>query len=145
MEPVKENNIKLILQDNEAIDKAIHAYYVNQSRDTVMDVLSAVYMKVQDNAQLLIPCDAPEAADKELMDFKTLELNNGSVAVVAFSLLENLELGPETESVTYPIALLFQSVLENDNVAGVLLNPWKEPFMLTKEIITLLLTPDSAM
>jgi len=142
MNQMNDSILDTILQGNDIIDEAINDYYLSPGQENFIRILSSINILIRGNAQFLIPCSIDNSGDSKEFLYKTLEIDDGSVVIAAFSSQANLELGPKTEAITNYIDDLFQAVLENNIISGILLNPWSKSFLVTKEIINLLLEPE---
>lgn len=128
------------LDGNEAIEKAIHAYYEQQSQDALFNVLGAIHVCMAADRHVIVPVDIYKEDDgSESFELKTLVLEEGKIAAVAFTSQENFEKAPQSGALSHFIDSVFTAVNGNENMAGILLNPWGESFLLTQEFLSMLL------
>ena len=124
------------LEGNECIDEAVTAFYKNPSEDTFTGILYAIYLRMMADGHFIIPVDPYEDEEgNQGFNFKTLLNENNELAVAAFTTGENFKKAPETGALSNFIDSLLVAVKGDDNISGILLNPWGETFFLTKEMI----------
>ena len=72
--------------------------------------------------------------------FKTVVLENESQPLVAFTSQEELRNAPEESPVISNFMdVVFQHVLGEEPIPGVLLNPWGQSFYLSRELLQMVL------
>jgi hypothetical protein len=128
------------LDGNEAIEEAIHAYYEQSSQDALFNVLGAIHVCMAADRHVIVPVDIYKEDDgTESFELKTLVLEDGKIAAVAFTSQENFEKAPQSGALSHFVDSVFTAVNDNENMAGILLNPWGESFLLTQELLFMLL------
>lgn len=144
-------------RENEVIEKAIARLNETQSRESVIAVLEAIRAEMNRGGSFLVPVEVPQSA-LDLFDPETakpgdivqttedlhlairkLKLENGEAYLAAFTSAAEVEKGEETSTVTNTIAAYLDSVLHLEGVAGIVINPWDDPFLLTKDMIRMIL------
>ena len=147
------------LAGNKTIEEAIARHYEESSKESLIGVLEAIRLRMHEDGHFLLPVIAPEqmlnivdpekvkvgdtiTAEEELhFKFHTLETNDGRIWLVAFTSQEEFEKGESTSIISYFIDAFLQSC-RNMNEAGVIINPWEKPFLLTKEMINVIFEAD---
>ena len=138
MENKKEQDA--YLEGNERINEAVSAFYKNPSEGVFTALLYAIYLRMVEDGHFIIPVDERKDADgNQCFDFKTLMTENKELAVAAFTTRKEQAKAPETGVLSNFIDSLLNAVKENDSLSGILLNPWGESFLLTKEMIAAIL------
>jgi hypothetical protein len=128
---------------NDIIKKAIHEYYQEQTEHRFMGICMAVRNRIVQDGHLLFPVDVGVDEDAgQTFEFKNLELD-GQPVMVAFTSIEEKEKGPEAGGLSTFIESVLEPLLQMDEIAGLLINPWGESICLGKEDIAMILTPGS--
>lgn len=128
------------LDGNESIEEAIHAYYEQPSKDAVANLLMSIYRCMAANRHVIVPVDIHEEDNgQQSYELKTLLLEDGTVAAVAFTSQDNFAKAPQSGGLSHFIDSVFTAVHGDENLAGILLNPWGESFLLTKDLLTAIL------
>lgn len=143
------------LGKNEKIEKAIDAFHQNRSQETLAAVLASIMEVMEDDGHLLIAVDMREnegiglpgtAADPVPLDHdasyvcQTLQTKDGRTFLAGFTSHEELHKGADTDMISDFMKPLFQELLGNEELSGILINPWGDrSFMLTKDMIALML------
>ncbi len=145
------------VSENEVIKKAIAGLNETQSREGVIAVLEAIRAEMNRDGSFLVPVEVPQSAlalfDPETakpgdivqatenlhLVIRKLKLENGEAYLVAFTGAAEVEKGEATSTVSSSIAAYLESVLHSEGVAGIVINPWDDPFLLTKDMIHMIL------
>ena len=128
---------------NDIIEKAIHEFYQEQTEHRFMGICMAVRNRIAQDGHLLFPVDMGVDEDGcQTFEFKNLELE-GQPVMVAFTSVEEKEKGPQAGGLSTFIDSTLEALLQMDEIAGLLINPWGESICLGKEDIALILTPGS--
>lgn len=151
------------LAGNTSIEEAIDRYYENQSKETVIGVLEAIRRRMCEEGRFLVPMILPQAAidmfdiehvkvgdtisSPEELHFKLhhLETQDGQQWLVAFTSQEEYEKGESASTISNCIEDMLKGC-RGMAEAGIVINPWGNSFLLTKELIGLILkanTPDN--
>ena len=151
------------LAGNMGIENAIEQYYANQSKETVIGVLEAVRQRMHEDGCFVVPVILPQAAidmidiehvkvgdtisSPEELHFKLhhLETQDGQQWLVAFTSHEEYEKGESASTVINGIEDMLKGCRDMPE-AGIIINPWGNSFLLTKELIHLILkanTPEN--
>ncbi len=156
------NNDDDSLNENAEIESAISDFNADNSKDNFINVLEAIRLRMHDDGQFLVPCLTPQAAigmfdldnikvgdtvtSKEELHFRleTLRTDDGKTWLAAFTSQEELSKGnydhPLT-SITTDIREFLKYCFEISE-EGVIINPWGEHFILSKEAIKLIFDAD---
>ena len=128
---------------NDLIEKAIHEFYQEQSDHNFIGICMAVRNRIAQDGHLLFPVDFGADEDGcQTYEFKNLELE-GHPVMVAFTSIEEKEKGPQAGGLSTFIDGVLEVLLQTDEIAGMLINPWGESICLGKEDIAMILTPGS--
>lgn len=147
------------LDGNEIIEDAIERYYADQSRESLIAVLESIRKRMHEDGHFMIPVIPPQTAIN-MMDLEHLkvgdtvtsdgdlhftlhriETNDGKQWLVAFTSREEYEKGERASIISNFIDGMLKGCKDMSG-AGIIINPWGKSFMLTKELINLILNAD---
>jgi len=147
------------LDGNNVIEDAIDRYHKNQSRENLIAVLESIRRRMHEDGHFMIPV-IPEQAAIDMLDiehvsvgdtvtsdeelhFKLhyIDTDDGKRWLVAFTSQAEYEKGESASIISNFIDSMLRSCKDMSN-AGIIINPWGKPFMLTKELINLILDAD---
>lgn len=123
------------LTGNSIIEEAIARYHRESDRDMLQAVVNAILCRMQANGHFLIPAAVQE--DGRSFDLHHIRANDGSMWLAAFTSPEEYEKGQKTAALSYFIDA-FLALCADMPEAGIVVNPWGQPFLLTKDLIRLL-------
>lgn len=147
------------LDGNSIIEEAIAHFYDEQSRDNLIAVLEAIRRRMHEDGHFMIPVIPPQAAidmldlehtrvgdtvtSGEDLHFKLqhIETKDGRQWLVAFTSEEEYRKG-ESSSIISNFIEGYLKGCRNMDGAGIIINPWGNSFLLTKELINLILDAD---
>lgn len=145
MHPIEANDtfVDPTLLGNECIEAAIHEFYQEQTEHHFMGICMAIRNRMLQDGHLLFPVDIGVDEDGcQTFAFKNLVLD-GQPVMVAFTSAEEKGKGPEAGSLSTFMDSVLETLLQMDEIAGLLINPWGESIFLGKEDIAMILTPGS--
>ena len=144
MEERTNQNYDPYTNGNEEIEKAIHQCYLQSSPIALMGVLTAIHLRMVEDGHLIVPVDVFEGADgSACFNLKAIQLEDQQVAVPAFTSQKEFEKGPQCGALSHFIDSVLAAVYEQDDCAGLLLNPFGESFLLTKDLISAILVKNT--
>lgn len=156
------DNHDYLLDGNVTIETAISKFNTDKSKDNFANILESIRLRMHDNGQFLVPCLTPQAAidmidlenvkvgdvitAKEDLHFKleTLHDDDGKAWLAAFTSKKEMEKGRYNHTLT-SISIDIKDFLKyccEISEEGVIINPWGEYFMLSKEAIKLIFEAD---
>lgn len=145
------------LQGNDVIVVAIDMFYQDSSKDNLVKLLESIRNRMNQAGHLLIPVETPQAAlnmidpehikvgdvvtAQEDLHFKMrqLETKDGKQWLVAFTSKEEMNKGESSSVISNFTDGFLEAVMEMEQIAGVILNPWDKFFLLDKELIQVML------
>ena len=145
------------LQGNDVIEVAIDMFYQDSSKDNLVKLLESIRNRMNQDGHLLIPVETPQAAvnmidpehvnvgdivtAQEDLHFKMrqLETKDGKQWLVAFTSQEEMNKGESSSVISNFTDAFLEAVMEMEDIAGVILNPWDKFFLLDKELIKVML------
>ena len=135
-----ETFIDPTLHGNDKIKAAIHLFHQEQSDENYAVACSAVRMRMACNGHLIFPADVIENTDGSTdFLFKTMDVD-GMDFLVAFTDQEEYEKAPASGAVSQFIDSMLENVMQQDDIAGVVINPLGEYLILCKTDIARILT-----
>jgi len=141
------------------IEKALTSFYQNKNNNNIDDffeVFKTVLIAIKHNETFIIPVEQTSDTDetvkpekinsgeakrlKEDLKFniRCIPLRDGDKVWGAFTCKDEVKKGPDTCTLTVNIDELLQGVLMNQNIEGLLINPWDNVFYMSKEFIELI-------
>lgn len=138
-----EHFVDPTLNGNERIEEAIHLFYQEQTEHRFMGVCMSVRERISQDGHLLFPVEMGHDEEGcQTYQFKTLELD-GQPVLVAFTSVAEKDKGPEVGGLSTFADSVLETLLQMEDIAGLLINPWGESICLGKEDIALILNPGS--
>ena len=146
-------------EENRLIEWAIENYHKVQNRETLLTVLQSILLCMRHDGQFIVPVIPPQAAfdmldverlrvgdtvesDEELhFKLNTITADDGTVWLVAFTSHEECEKGESTSTMTLDVGDMLKNCRETAE-EGIIINPWDKSFVLTKELIRVILDAD---
>ena len=133
-----ESFIDPTLHGNEKIKEAIHMFHQEQTNERYDLGCFAVRERMLCEGHLIFPADIIETEDGSTnFLFKTMEMN-GMDFLAAFTDQEEYEKRPASGAVSQFIDVMLENVMKQEDIAGVIINPWGEPFVLCKSDIAMI-------
>ena len=137
--PMEEIIVDPTFQVNEKIKEAIHQYHQEQTNERYDLGCFAVRDRMLCGGQLIFPAEITENEDGATKFlFKTMGFD-GMNFLVAFTDREEYKKRPAPGAVSMFIDVMLENIMQQEDIAGVIINPWGEPFVLCKaDIVTVL-------
>ena len=147
------------LEGNGVIENAISRYHAKQSKENLIVVLEAIRSRMHDDGHFMIPVIPSQAAinmidpkntkvgdtiiSKEDLHFKLhhIETDDGKQWLAAFTSRSEYEKG-ESSSIISNFIESFLKGCKGMKESGIIINPWGKSFMLTSELVNLILDAD---
>jgi hypothetical protein len=121
------------MNPSEKIEEAIGDIYTENNQEKLANLLQALLEAGQEEAQLMVPVVAPgEDAAGEPMRVQT---QDGAMWLAGFTSKGEYEKGEACPVVSCGYFAYMQKALEAEEVEGILLNPWGNGFLFTKDLI----------
>lgn len=124
------------LAGNSIIEEAIGKYYQENSQDNLYGVVSAILYRMHANGHFLIPAVTQE--DGTSFELHHIQSNDSKMWLVVFTSQDEYEKGQKASVISYFIDA-FLEMCKDMPEEGIVINPWGQSFLLTKELINLLL------
>ena len=124
------------LSGNSIIEEAIARYYQESSQDNLLGVVKAILYRMHAKGHFLIPNVTGD--DGTSFELHHVQANDGKLWLAAFTSREEFEKGQEASVLSYFIDA-FLGFCADMPEEGIVINPWGQSFLLTKDLIRLLL------
>ncbi len=128
------------LDGNDLIEKAINAYYAEDSKENLVAVLDVIRQRMHADGHFIVPVIVNED-DENQFAFRTIQTNDGKLWHVVFTSNEEYEKGESSAVVSHFIDSTLQFCLQTD-ATGYIINPWGQSFLLTRELIQMIFDAD---
>ena len=133
------------LEGNERIEKAIDAYYRDGSQENLTAILDEIRMRMHEDGHFIVPIRLNEE-DSSTFFFRALQDDDGNVWNVVCTSKAEFEKGAPSEVLSFFIDRTLKACTEDDSeVAGIIINPWGNSFMLSKDLIRTIFEADGGM
>ncbi len=160
--PGEEEMHDSFLDGNEKIDEAISRLAVEGTREAMVAVLDTIHNRMLQNGHFLLPTrmkfdvndfldiskvkigDTVTSNEPLAFEFCTVQSPDGEQWMVAFTSKQEYEKGESVNGlISQFIDWILDAALQNDNVEGIVLNPWGQSLALPKELISMFVAAGS--
>ncbi len=126
------------LQGNEKVETAIMALQQEPTGEMLAHTLTVIRRRMRENGQLILALEAPAG---EMMQVQAIQTKDGQRWWAAFTGFEEELKGGGSVMSTFltDMEQLFHKALLEDEIQGVILNPWQKTLMLDKTLIRIIL------
>ena len=136
------------LDGNNRIEDAMADYFVGQTDEWKMVILQKIWERIQEDGHMIFPVEyIPNVSNEDTVQqvrLRTIDLENGETVAVAFTSHTEMRKGPESAMLSFFIDTTLEAVYNNEDLAGMMINPWGDEFFLTKPMIRLILNQKEA-
>ena len=126
------------LDGNERIVQAIAAANAEESMDNFHAVVDAIQDRMIADGHFLLPVVHPDGNEEQFL-VRTLRSEKGENYMVAFTSEEEVTKGAPTGILSYFIDSVLEIALQMEGVAGMVIDPWGERFVLNRAAIQMVL------
>ena len=132
-EPLMEENFAdSTLQGNEKIKAAIHLFHREQSDENYTAACHALRERMAEEGHMIFPADITEnAAGCACFHFKTVDIDEMTF-LVAFTDQEEYKKAPASGAVSQCVYPMLENIMQQEEMAGMVINPWGEQLVLCK-------------
>ena len=130
------------LDGNEQIEQAITAFHAEATKERLSSVLEAIRQRMHEDGHFMIPVIASE--DGTEFTFRTVQTKDGKEWLVAFTSPTEFQKGQPSQIISNFIDTMLKACLDTEN-PGFIINPWGESFMLTAELIDMIVKADGGV
>ena len=127
------------LKGNERIEDAIFALQKEATQEQLAHTLTVIRRRMKEGGQLIVAVE-PDPAQAQ-MKLQTVRTPDGKIWWSAFTSFEEELKGSDSVMSTFLTAIepLFQSAVQENEIEGIILNPWNRTIMLDKTLLRLIL------
>ena len=127
------------LKGNERIEDAIFALQKEATQEQLAHALTVIRRRMKEGGQLIVAVE-PDPAQAQ-MKLQTVRTPDGKIWWSAFTSFEEELKGSNSVMSTFLTAIepLFQSAVQENEIEGIILNPWDRTIMLDKTLLRLIL------
>ena len=127
------------LKGNERIEDAIFALQKEATQEQLAHTLTVIWRRMKEGGQLIVAVE-PDPAQAQ-MKLQTVRTPDGKIWWSAFTSFEEELKGSDSVMSTFLTAIepLFQSAVQENEIEGIILNPWNRTIMLDKTLLRLIL------
>lgn len=127
------------LQGNERIEEAIAALQRQATPEVLAHTLTVLRHRMKEEGELILAVEPDFSKDQ--MTIQTVTTADGMHWWIAFSGFEEQSKGAGSIQSTFMTKInhLFQAAIEEDKIAGVIINPWNRTIQLDKQLLSIIL------
>ncbi|MBQ0000877.1 MAG: SseB family protein [Clostridiales bacterium] len=122
------------LMGNEKIEEAIAAFLKESNEENLAVALTAIRRRMKEGGQLVVAVDPSPVSNVQI---RMMELPDGRKWVPVFTSFEEQMAGKDKVMSTFlaDMGQLFDMVLQEPSVSGILLNPWNLKLAMNKQVL----------
>ncbi len=124
------------------LKEAIEDFRKEGSYENLMTILKAIDRVNGSGRRFITPVTVEEGENAAEIDPEKVELtkisDGRSAYLVAFTSMEELKKGPETAALHVDMESLMDVVLDNVDIAGIVIDPWTSSFMFKDDLVRVL-------
>lgn len=134
-----DNKIDEDLLGNEKIEEAIAALQQSPTEELLAHALTVVRRRMRENGQVIIAVEPNAAADQ--MKLQAVKTSDGNSWWTVFTSFDEEMKGSGSVMSTFmtDIGKVLEAALSEEEIHGVIINPWNRTLMLDKTLIRIIL------
>lgn len=134
-----DNKIDEGLLRNEKIEEAIAALQQSPTEELLAHALTVVRRRMRENGQVIIAVEPNAAADQ--MKLQAVKTSDGNSWWAVFTSFDEEMKGSGSVMSTFmtDIGKVLEAALSEEEIHGVIINPWNRTLMLDKNLIRIIL------
>ena len=136
---IHDRHMRMVLQENTKIEEAIEQLQKVPSQEMLTHTLTVLRRRMKEDGELIPSVD--QDAGTGSLQMRLLKTKDGRSWFLAFTSFEEQmkDSNPVMSAFTAKISQLFQMVLEEEKIDGLILNPWNRTIMLDKNLIRIII------
>ena len=130
------------LDGNERIEAAMAAFGAEESNDTLAEVLQTIFDRMQEGGQMIFPVEFVHVGNEgiKMCRIRTVKTPGNKTAVAAFTSYAEVRRAPEESDVEeFVIGDVLESIVQDEEIEGLSINPWGDGIYLPKTLLKLIL------
>ena len=128
------------LEGNVIIEVAIDKFSKEQTRENLISILNSIRKRMHADGHFLIPV-VMDGKDDNNIGFRTIVVGDGKVWYPVFTSKEEFEKGDPSQVISNFIDWTLNTFKEI-SCEGIIINPFGNPFRLTKQLMDLIISAD---
>ena len=129
------------LDGNERIEAAMAAFGADESNDTLAEVLQTIFDRMQEGGQMIFPVEFVHVGNEgiKMCRIRTVKAREDKTAVAAFTSYAEVRRAPESDMEEFAIGDTLESIMKDEEIEGLSINPWGDGIYLPKTLLKLIL------
>ena len=112
--------------------------------ESLLEVLKVINSMIATGGQIVTPIEIPDdIGDGEVkaedIELRHLTMDGKIKYLAAFTSMDEHKKGPEGAALFIPVKELIDTVTATGDIEGIVINPWSSSFILSKDLIRILL------
>lgn len=127
------------LQGNEKMEAAIAGLQQEPTQEMLAHTLTVIRRRMKEKGQVILAVEPPKGLEQ--IQIQAVQTSDGQSWWTAFTSFEEELKGGDSVKSTFltDIDKLFETVLQVEEIQGIILNPWNRTIMLDKNLIQVIL------
>lgn len=127
------------LQGNEKMEAAIAGLQQEPTQEMLAHTLTVIRRRMKEKGQVILAVEPPKGPEQ--IQIQAVQTSDGQSWWTAFTSFEEELKGGDSVKSTFltDIDKLFETVLQVEEIQGIILNPWNRTIMLDKNLIRVIL------
>lgn len=129
------------LDGNERIEAAMAAFGAEESNDTLAEVLQTIFDRMQEGGEMIFPVEFVHVGNEgiKMCRIRTVKARGDKTAVAAFTSYAEVRRAPESDMEEFAIGDTLESIMKDEEIEGLSINPWGDGIYLPKTLLKLIL------
>ena len=129
------------LDGNERIEASMAAFGAEESNDTLVEVLQTIFDRRQEGGQMIFPVEFVHVGNEgiKMCRIRTVTARGDKTAVAAFTSYTEVRRAPESDMEEFAIGDTLESIMKDEEIEGLSINPWGDGIYLPKTLLKLIL------
>ena len=118
------------------------AFGAEESNDTLAEVLQTIFDRMQEGGQMIFPVEFVHVGNEgiKMCRIRTVKTPGNKTAVAAFTSYAEVRRAPEESDVEeFAIGDTLESIMKDEEIEGLSINPWGDGIYLPKTLLKLIL------
>lgn len=117
--------------------------------ESLLEVLKVINSMIATGGQIVTPIEIPDdIGDGEVkaedIELRHLTMDGKIKYLAAFTSMDEHKKGPEGAALFIPVKELIDTVTAAEDIEGIVINPWSSSFILSKDLISILMDMDKS-
>ena len=117
--------------------------------ESLIEVLKVINSMIATGGQIVTPIEIPDDIGNgevkvEDIELKHLTMDGKIKYLAAFTSMDEHKKGPESAALFMPVKELIDIIAAAEDIEGIVINPWSSSFILSKDLISILMDMDKS-